>query len=247
MSLPQALNTFLGPALIIILILIEYSIKSCGYIIVKKISRIVLVAALVFIVFDFISSMQNIILFESSGILWIGIAALFLFIYLFVILHETKIDNITGLDNRYSFFQYAAKLARNRSGESWVIIMLDINNFKMINNIYGYTEGDDASRQLAKIITVHSENIDFSARYGGDEFIIVSKTPYYIDAIVSGILSDLDIFNKKGEKPYNIEVNYYSEIFTTDGKWHIDDLVNNIERRVKNQNEESRRAGDIKQ
>ena len=54
--------------------------------------------------------------------------------------------------------------------------MIDIDRFKSINDTYGHLEGDKALKYMAKLISnVANKNGDFYARYGGDEFIIISK------------------------------------------------------------------------
>lgn len=54
------------------------------------------------------------------------------------------------------------------------VLMLDIDNFKQVNDAYGHQVGDDVLRTLAKIISAHSEKYGwFAARYGGDELVIV--------------------------------------------------------------------------
>ena len=54
------------------------------------------------------------------------------------------------------------------------VLMLDIDNFKQVNDAYGHQVGDDVLRTLAKIISAHSEKYGwFAARYGGEELVVV--------------------------------------------------------------------------
>jgi len=302
MSLPAALNTFLGPTLIISMILIECLIKFSSDIYIKKIFCSVLIISMIFLAVDFFISLFNIIppefaitdnflrtgiffiplisvlvifflciekthaYFQLLIILFIGImmitlfvnimagsnkilwpfhAALLLFTYFFLILNDTKIDILTGLNNRFSFFEFTGRISRNKAGESWIMAMLDVNNFKSINNIYGHPEGDDVLRSLARIIKKCSRKTDFTARYGGDEFIIVTRAENGIDPVISYIIDELDNQNEKSDKPYNIEVNYGAEIFIADGNREIDDFLNHLEQLMKKQNDDSRRIEDF--
>jgi diguanylate cyclase (GGDEF)-like protein len=173
-------------------------------------------------------------------------AALLLYIYLFIILKETKIDTLTGLDNRHSFFEYINRLSRNKTGDAWNIVILDIKNFKSINEIYGHLEGDNALRSLAEIIKTFVKKTDFAARYGGDEFAIVTKAEAGIEEMMNGINEELGRLNEKSKKLYNIEVSYESGVFTADGNMSIEKILNNIDKLMRKRHEESRRAGDLK-
>jgi len=195
-----------------------------------------------FILFS-VSLFLNIIT-DSSIFFWSLITAILLFDYLFIIFKESKIDYLTGLNNRYSFYEYFSKLSRGKTGESWNISMIDVINFKTINNIYGYLEGDEVLRKLADEIKKYSDKLDFTARYGGDEFVYVSKEADTADEIMSGILNNLEIFNKTSNKPYSIEIGYGTDVFTADGKTEIDCFLNNLSTHILKQNDGNRRAGD---
>jgi len=294
MSLSVALNTFLGPALVISLILIECFIRFSGDIKVKKTVCTILVIALAFLFLEFFLSLFNLIpdvliitenlnrtilfflpviftaimifflrkeikwtyfLFAigliigiitgSNDLLWTVIAAMLLFAYLFIIINDSKIDSLTGLNNRFSFFEFTDRISRNKTGESWLIVMLDVNNFKTINNIYGHQEGDYVLRNLSQIIMKHVRKSDFAARYGGDEFVIATRAENGIHEIISGILDELDNFNEKSGKPYNIEIRYGADTYTSDGSKLFDDFLNNIDQLMKRQLDEARRVGDL--
>jgi diguanylate cyclase (GGDEF)-like protein len=250
MNLTYALNTFFGPAIIIIIIFAECMVKFSNDRKIKKIFCFVLVTAFIFIIADFIfsfhsfnQSAENFIMYR---IIWPVIAAVLLFIYLFVILKENKIDYLTGLDNRYSFFEFAHKLSRNKRIESWIIIMIDINNFRAINESYGNLEGDNAVRNIANIIKKCIKKTDFAARYGGDEFVLAAKTETGIDNLLSGINKELAKYNERKEKSYNIKIIYGFDTYIADGRRRIDDFLNHISRLMHMNTEEKRRAGDLK-
>ncbi|MDR0320369.1 MAG: GGDEF domain-containing protein [Treponema sp.] len=300
MSLPYALNTFFGPALIIILIFAECIIKYSSdkniklifitFLTITFFSMTVDFILSTFNIFNFIILKENIIhiiinylpvffalciliyirkiikqndfliilllsLFLSSltvntltgsvKLIWAIMAALLLYAYLFIVLKENKIDSLTGLDNRYSFYEFTGRLSRSRSGESWAIAILDIDNFKSINSVYGNLEGDSALQNLAQIIKTCIRKTDFAARYGGDEFVIVAKATANISELTTNIKEELDKHNKKGEKPYDIEISCEFDTYTTDGSISINKFLKNIDELMYKRNKESRRAGDL--
>jgi len=181
----------------------------------------------------------------SIKLFWPAIAVLLIYTYLFIILNESKIDNLTGLNNRYSFFEFAGRITRNNSGDSWIMLMIDVNNFKSINNIYGQLEGDSVLCALARILNKCADKLDFTARYGGDEFITVTHSNKNMDEFINIIYKELDIYNQNSDKLYNIEINYRYDTYIADGKTQIDFFLNNIERYLKKKIGD-RRAGDVK-
>lgn len=87
-----------------------------------------------------------------------------------------KTDELTGLYNKKYILEILGteiqRSARYRKPLS--VIMLDIDNFKNINDTYGHLAGDNVLKQVAEIIRSSIREIDFAGRYGGEEFIIVA-------------------------------------------------------------------------
>ena len=84
-------------------------------------------------------------------------------------------DALTGLNNRRRLVKYLDERLKNASEDRPIIFfIMDINRFKMINDIYGHLEGDNALRSFADILRKISVNHNaFIARYAGDEFCLV--------------------------------------------------------------------------
>ena len=83
-------------------------------------------------------------------------------------------DGLTGLENRLSFNEFEEELVTKKNGFC-IIIQLDINDLKKINDNHGHTEGDRAIKGAAALIR---ESFDEPARVfrtGGDEFIVVQE------------------------------------------------------------------------
>jgi diguanylate cyclase (GGDEF)-like protein len=84
-------------------------------------------------------------------------------------------DELTQTYNRRYFMQYIdQELKRTqRSGETFSIALLDMDNFKQINDQCGHLVGDHVLRELTRILKEKIRQADVLARYGGDEFIIL--------------------------------------------------------------------------
>lgn len=89
-------------------------------------------------------------------------------------------DYLTGLNNRGFFVELAeGEIERSsRYGHAMSFFMLDIDNFKRVNDAYGHKVGDDVLRVLAQVCTQTLRTIDISGRFGGEEFaFILPETP----------------------------------------------------------------------
>jgi diguanylate cyclase (GGDEF)-like protein len=83
-------------------------------------------------------------------------------------------DHLTGLANRRRFErQLAREIERTaRYGHPFCLLLLDIDEFKKINDTFGHEAGDDAIRHLAKTLQEGIRGVDLAARIGGDEFAV---------------------------------------------------------------------------
>jgi diguanylate cyclase (GGDEF)-like protein len=89
--------------------------------------------------------------------------------------HEASLDPLTGLYNRSRFearFNEEFERAR-RTGEQFVVLFLDIDDFKDVNDNHGHRTGDDALKLVAETLQSCSRRIDVVARHGGDEFMVM--------------------------------------------------------------------------
>jgi len=89
-------------------------------------------------------------------------------------------DGMTGLYNRRIFDDYVQRIWRQsrREGVAVAIIFVDIDFFKIFNDLYGHQAGDDCLKRVAQCIARGAKRpFDFSARYGGEEFVLVLYGP----------------------------------------------------------------------
>jgi diguanylate cyclase (GGDEF)-like protein len=95
-------------------------------------------------------------------------------------LHETVerqavTDELTGLANVRAFWTTLAReLERSRRFAGSVgLVMLDIDNFKQVNDLHGHQRGDEVLAQVADVLRRLSRDIDAPARYGGEELAVI--------------------------------------------------------------------------
>jgi len=99
---------------------------------------------------------------------------------------RARIDELTGLFNRRHFEErLKEEIARHsRYGNAFSLFMLDLDNFKTYNDIYGHLAGDVLLGQIGSIIRSSIRNADQAFRYGGDEFTVILPQTSGEDAYV---------------------------------------------------------------
>ena len=84
-------------------------------------------------------------------------------------------DPLTGLSNRRAWeVEFRARVEEARDqGRLLCLAIIDLDNFKHVNDLYGYVAGDEVIRMAAKSLFANVRSHDFVARYGGDEFVVL--------------------------------------------------------------------------
>lgn len=92
-----------------------------------------------------------------------------------MIMHKSHIDAITNLWN-HGFFQsqlnIELKNAKSKK-QTLSLMMIDIDNFKQLNDTHGHQNGDLVLKEIANLLKDSSRNNDYACRYGGEEFSII--------------------------------------------------------------------------
>lgn len=100
---------------------------------------------------------------------------------------EAAYDPLTGIYNRRKAIELVNRIARE--GRPGAFCMIDIDNFKEANDIYGHVSGDRILQELGDILKRQTRHSDIVARIGGDEFIV-----YFYDA------KDRDVIHRRVEQ-----------------------------------------------
>jgi diguanylate cyclase (GGDEF)-like protein len=83
-------------------------------------------------------------------------------------------DELTGLSNQRRFREQIAREDERaqRFRHDLSLIMLDIDDFKQVNDDYGHLQGDEVLRMVGRVLDEESRGVDEPARYGGEEFAV---------------------------------------------------------------------------
>ena len=89
---------------------------------------------------------------------------------------QATTDSLTGIYNRLKFNEVLDREIQEalRYNNPLSLIMFDIDHFKAINDTYGHLAGDVILREVSRVISANIRNVDIFARWGGEEFIVLS-------------------------------------------------------------------------
>lgn len=96
--------------------------------------------------------------------------------------NESNTDALTGLFNRRYADIFFETLSASRVDQNWCIAMLDIDDFKLINDTYGHQVGDDILILIGNTAKASLRKTDLVFRWGGEEFLILLKDTDISDA-----------------------------------------------------------------
>lgn len=87
----------------------------------------------------------------------------------------TRVDPMTGLANRRDIMEKMEReLSRSeRHQRTFSVMLVDLDNFKLVNDTYGYNDGDDVLVEVARVLRGCVRNEDVCARWGGEEFLFL--------------------------------------------------------------------------
>ncbi len=141
-------------------------------------------------------------------------------LYVYTSLQENLIsrDPLTKLSNRNQLHQQLSeKFHRADFQHPLYLMIVDVDDFKKINDTFGHVEGDHALKEIASALCRACERKDFIARFGGDEFIVLSerKSGEPIERLEERIHEEMA--NTKTEYPLAVTIGiarFYPEIRT---------------------------------
>ena len=116
-----------------------------------------------------------------------GAVVAVLYVYITSTENLISLDPLTQINNRHQMYKYlASKMQREEPGSSLFLLMVDIDKFREVNEVYGHLEGDKALVRVADAVKEACQgprNRYFVSRYGGDEFVVVADVAYKAEAI----------------------------------------------------------------
>jgi diguanylate cyclase (GGDEF)-like protein len=100
--------------------------------------------------------------------------------------HQALHDSLTDLPNRASFQeQAAAALDSSAPGDRVAVLLMDLDQFKQVNDTLGHQTGDELLQEVARRLRSTIRDGDFSARLGGDEFVVLVRARTDVGSVLA--------------------------------------------------------------
>ena len=155
--------------------------------------------------------------------------------YIFLEVQRINSDYLTGVYNRQQFESIIHnRMAKYSSAGPFTLVMVDLNDFKHINDTFGHDAGDEALKITAQIL-IHSVQVsDTVARLGGDEFVIILEEAdeAEVEKIISRLLANMDRANGTGDYPYTLSLSYGTATLSEARTPSYDELFNLADKRM---------------
>ncbi len=173
--------------------------------------------------------------FYGLSLIWSSLTISLLIVYLYIQNNKLNTDYLTGLYNRMQLDRYLQTKIRNKDADrNFSGILIDIDNFKRINDQHGHITGDEALEVTADLLRSSLRKNDFLARYGGDEFIIILDIQDFsvLEKSVERIRTNINNYNLRSDKPYQLSLSMGYDVYdrntaksAADFLKHIDSLM----------------------
>ncbi len=139
------------------------------------------------------------------------------------------VDELTGLYNRRGFLTLAKQQLKvaNRMKKGMLLIFIDLDNMKLINDSLGHHEGDLALIDTANIFRDTFRESDIIARIGGDEFVVLAleTNEYDAHAIVHRLNEQFARHNRRDIHPYKLSISFGIVRYDPDSPCSIEELL----------------------
>lgn len=154
------------------------------------------------------------------------------------------VDELTGLYNRRGFFTHGEQhlKAIQRTKGVTLLVYVDLDGMKEVNDTYGHQEGDSALRGAAEVLNKTFRQSDIIARMGGDEFTILAS-PIAIESaeiISSRLEENLKEINSKKERPYELSLSLGIGDFPYDSELSLEEMVTSVDKEMYRDKERKR-------
>lgn len=172
------------------------------------------------------------IFFKEMNFVWNSMVISHILVYIYIQSRITNTDFLTGLFNRREYEFTVNQLKSNKLKNLELSgIMIDINDFKKINDEYGHKLGDEALIATSKIIKSSIRKKDSVYRVGGDEFLVIifSGEHQIIDDIIKRIDKKFNEFNLSTEFPFKLSYSMGKGIFEENKHTNINDFFEQLD------------------
>lgn len=147
------------------------------------------------------------IIYYGTSLILNGVALSILIVFVTIQNQHINTDYLTGAYNRKGLETYIRqKINASTENKTFAAMLLDLDNFKSINDSFGHNTGDHVLATSTGLLKSCLRSEDFIARFGGDEFYIILNIsqPDELEAVACRIRDCFISHNESGAEPYRI-------------------------------------------
>ncbi len=169
-------------------------------------------------------------LFYGIATGWLSVAVAFVFIHLQLQNFNTFVDELSGLFNR-KYMNYCLEKARKAHAADLYGIMMDVNDFKAINDRFGHASGDRAIQEIGRVLSSSLPDNAVAIRMAGDEFIVLLDhgSDPLLASTLAAIGKNLQRFNQTTTAPFRLSLAIGSAKYN--GR-RVEDFLNELDRKM---------------
>lgn len=181
--------------------------------------------------------------FFGMNLVWASTSVAILMAYVSLMTQSLQTDHLTGLFNRRHLDNELEHRIGEGSGQAqFGALMMDIDDFKKINDSFGHLVGDRAIESTAMILKRFFKQEDFVARYAGDEFVVLLNVSdrEVLKAYKLALEFELEQFNIQQNEPYKLSLSIGAALYDEKQRMsqeaflhHIDKLMYQEKKRKK--------------
>jgi diguanylate cyclase (GGDEF)-like protein len=135
-------------------------------------------------------------------------------------------DILTSTYNRRFVYKAFPRLKQqaDRNKGKFAVYVIDVNDFKQVNDTYGHTAGDLVLKTIARSLNLMKRNNDIVARWGGDEFIMIASRLDHVSQIINTRVIEDSLAELHHKMSNRVSVSIGRAVYPDDAK-SLDDLI----------------------
>lgn len=199
----------------------------------NRLDRNQFIALVTFAIPPFLAAIFQ-IMFYGISVIWVSMALSMLFVFVHIQNNQLYTDYLTRVYNRRQLDNYLYQKIKHRVHNTKYLagIMIDVNSFKQINDLYGHTAGDNALICVADILKRSFRKNDFIARYGGDEFVVIVEISEKAEltGMINRLREHVEYYNSTRNFPYELSLSIGYDVYKTKAGVSIQKFYKHIDK-----------------
>lgn len=172
------------------------------------------------------------IIFYGISLMLMGVVISLLIVFLNIQNHGMYIDYLTKVNNRKKLDLYLKeRINMSTPNKTFSAIMIDLDNFKFINDTYGHDIGDRALQSLVLLLERILKSRDFIARFGGDEFFVVLDVmdKQQLEKIIQRINKAVARQNEFNNEPFKLGLSMGYAVYEYDSHMEMEEFQRKLD------------------